>query len=381
MSTTLSFDEFTQFVASSPKPSGESWQPAFLRLTPCESERFVAFCRERRITVVDAIDRQLADLAVVRLPSEEDRSGRESFIQAAVAAGGGGRASYGTWVYFPWEAKVVHLLDMDDYFDVITNRNQDKITKDEQRELRGKRVGVVGLSVGGEAAVAVAQEHLCGEIVLADFDRLDLSNLNRLQAGCDELGLPKTTIAARRIIKIDPYLKVTVFEDGVTSANAGQFLDGLDLLIEECDNPQVKREVRLLARERGINVVYAADERGFFSVETYQDFPELPPFHGLVERPQPPREDYPTPLAFFRALSEWIGGWENLSERTRNSLMQIGEELCGYPQLASEARYAAGQIGHVARRLLLGEKVPPYCGNLDLDDFIPSTRLPLEVEG
>ena len=211
--------------------------------------------------------------------------------------------------------------------------------------------------------------------MLADFDRLDLSNLNRLQAGCDELGLPKTTIAARRIIKIDPYLKVSVFEDGVSAANAGQFLDGLDLLIEECDSPQIKREVRLLAKERGINVVYAADERGFFSVEPYGDFPGLRPFHGRAERPQPPREDYPTPLSFFRALSEWIGGWDNLSERTRHSLERIGDELCGYPQLASEARYAAGQIGHVARRLLLGEHVPPYCGNLDLDDLVPSVHL------
>jgi tRNA threonylcarbamoyladenosine dehydratase len=379
MSTALNFEEFTQFVTSPPKPPDESWQPAFLRVKPGEGEWFFALCRERRIAVVDSIDRQLADLSVVRLPSEEARSGRESFIEEVVAASGG-RASYGMWVYFPWEAKVVHLLNADDYFDVITNRNQDKITKDEQRELRGKRVGVVGLSVGSEAAVAVAQEHLCGEILLADFDRLDLSNLNRLHAGCDELGLLKTTIAARRIIKIDPYLKVTVFEDGVTPANARQFLDELDLLIEECDNPQIKREVRLLAKERGINVVYAADERGFFSVEPYRDFPELLPFHGRAERPQPPREGHPTPLAFFRTLSEWIGGWENLSERTRNSLVKIGEELCGYPQLASEARYAAGQIGHVARRLLLGEKVPPYYGNLDFYDFIPPTHLPFEAE-
>ncbi|PYS77936.1 MAG: hypothetical protein DMF67_08340 [Acidobacteria bacterium] len=97
----------------------------------------------------------------------------------------------------------------------------------------------------------------------------------------------------------------------MTAENAAQFLDGLDLLIEECDNPQIKREVRL-----------------------------------------------------------------RLSERTRKSLVRIGEELCGYPQLASEVRYAAGQIGHVARRLLLGERVPPYCRYLDLDDFVPSAHLP-----
>jgi tRNA threonylcarbamoyladenosine dehydratase len=375
VSATLNFEQFARLVAAPPEPPDESWRPALVRLTPDEAERFAALCRARRIAVVDAIDRQLADLAIVRLPSEDARSRRDSFIKEALAASGG-RASYGTWVYFSWEAKAVHLLDADDYFEVITDRNRDKITRAEQRELRARRVGVVGLSVGGEAAVTVAQEHLCGHIVLADFDRLDLSNLNRLHAGCDELGLRKTTIAARRIVKIDPYLRVTVFEDGLTAENAGRFLDGLDLLIEECDSPRIKHEVRLLAKERGINVLYAADERGFFSVEPYRDFPELFPFHGRVEEPQPPKEEYPTPLGFFRALSEWMGGWESLSGRTRRSLERIGEELCGYPQLASEARYAAGQIGHVARRLLLGEKVPPYCGNLDLDDFLTSARNP-----
>jgi tRNA threonylcarbamoyladenosine dehydratase len=232
---------------------------------------------------------------------------------------------------------------------------------------------VVGLSVGGEAAVTVAQEHLCGEIVLADFDDLDLSNLNRLGAGVDDLGVNKAVIVARRIARIDPYLRVTVLTGGVTETNLDAFLDGLDLLIEECDGLGIKHELRRRARQRRLNVVFAADERGFLSVEPYADWPELLPFHGLIEAPQPPREAFATPLAFMLALTEWMGGWDRISEHSRRSLEQIGTTLCGYPQLASEARFAAGQIGHVARRLLLGERVMPFLGNLDLDQLLPST--------
>jgi hypothetical protein len=79
-------------------------------------------------------------------------------------------------------------------------------------------------------------------------------------------------------------------------------------------------------------------------------------------------------LAFFKALTEWLGGWDNLSERSRRSLERVGDTLCGYPQLASEARYAAGQLGHVARRLLLGERVAPFVGNLDLAELLPVPR-------
>jgi hypothetical protein len=77
----------------------------------------------------------------------------------------------------------------------------------------------------------------------------------------------------------------------------------------------------------------------------------------------------------MKALSLWMGGWENLSDRTQSSIERVGDTLCGYPQLASEARYAAGQIGHVVRRLLLGERTPPFIGNLDLADLVPSTSV------
>jgi molybdopterin/thiamine biosynthesis adenylyltransferase len=346
-----------------------SWRPIVVRLRPGELDTFASLCAAHGVACIDPLDRQLADLAAVRLPAAGDAE-RRDFLDALVAEAGGTEA-FGNWVYVPWEAKVVHLLEADDYFDVITDRNRDKLTREEQRLLRTRRVGVIGLSVGGEAALTVAQEHLCGEIVLADFDRLDLSNLNRLGAGFDDLGQNKAILVARRVAKVDPYLGVTLYPDGVTPEDMDAFLDGLDLLVEECDGLAIKLEIRRRARERGLNLVFAADERGFLSVEPYGLYPELPPFHGRIERPQGSRESYPTPLDFMKDLTEWMGGWEQISERSRRSLEKLGTELCGYPQLASEARYAAGQVGYVARRLLLGERVPPYFGHLDLDELLP----------
>jgi len=371
----LDLEALADALTSSSAEPEISWRPVFVRLKPSEFADLTALCKQHHVTLIDTIDRQVDDLALVREPSKRNSADFNYIIEGIPAHGE--RTSYGNWVYLPWESKIVHLLARDDYFDVITNRNQDKITREEQQELRTRRIGVIGLSVGGEAAVTIAQEHLCGAIVLADFDQLDLSNLNRLNAGFDELGQPKSKIIARRIAKINPYLDITIWEDGVTTASLDEFLDDLDLVIEECDGLQIKRDVRLLAKKRGVNIVYAADERGFLSVEPYQYCPDLLPFHGRVEHPQPSREDFPTPVAFMKALSLWMGGWENLSDRTRFSLERVGDTLCGYPQLASEARYAAGQIGQVVRRLLLGERLPPFVGNLDLADLVPSTIISL----
>lgn len=372
MTDALDLASFVETLEARPLPLEGSFRPWFVRLKSSDLSPFRRLCRERGLALVDTIGRQLLDLAVVRLPAAGALE-RDRFVERAIESAGSAGA-FGTWVHFPWEAKIVHLLDRDDYFDVITNRNQEKLTRTEQERLRTKRVGAMGLSVGGEAAVTVAQEHLCGEIRLADFDRLDLSNLNRLGAGCDELGHNKALLVARRIAKIDPYLDVILYQEGVTESNLDAFLEGLDLLLEECDGLAMKWTVRKRARERGLNVVFAADERGFLSVEPYAYAPDLEVFHGRIPAPPPSKESFPTPLAFLKVLTEWMGGWEHVSERSKLSLERVGSTLCGYPQLASEARFAAGQLGHVARRLLLGDELAPFFGNIDLDEVFPPAR-------
>ena len=152
MPVIFSFTEFAKEIAPLRLRADTDHRTFIFRLAPDDIGRFEALCRERRVAVVDTIERQLADLALVRQPSALQSADRQRFVEQAVASKEA-RASCGAWVYFPWESKAVHLLGPDEYFDVITNRNQDKITGDGQRELRAKRVGVIGLSVGGEAAV------------------------------------------------------------------------------------------------------------------------------------------------------------------------------------------------------------------------------------
>lgn len=348
--------------------SPDAWCPILVRLGPGERAELEGWSAGHCVRVIDTFERQLDDLAVIRHPAAEPAT-RRAWRDAVVDGEGGGEA-LGTWVLLPWERRAVRLLDADDFHALVTDRNRDKITRDEQARLRTRTIGVVGLSVGGEIAATLAQENLCGTLVLSDFDRLDVSNLNRLAAGVADLGLPKTTLVARRILTLNPYLTVEIHPDGVSTGNADAFLGGLDLLVEECDGLAMKPLLREEARRRRLDVVFAADERGFLSVEPYGRHPEGEIFHGLLRRPQLPRESYPSALEHMKALAEWMGGWERISERSRASLERLGRELSGYPQLAGEARLAAAQVAHVARRLLLGEPLPMWWGHLDLDELV-----------
>ena len=125
-------------------------------------------------------------------------------------------------------------------------------------------------------------EGLAGELRLADFDTLELSNLNRIPGSVLDLGVNKAVVAARRIGEIDPYLRVVTIPEGITPENLGSFLDGLDLVIEECDSLDVKLLVREAARERRIPVLMETSDRGVLDVERFDLEPDRPLFHGLL---------------------------------------------------------------------------------------------------
>ena len=117
---------------------------------------------------------------------------------------------------------------------------------------------------------------------LADFDHLELSNLNRVPATVFDIGLNKAEVAARRIAELDPYLPVEIMDAGLTLDTVEQFLDGLNIVVEECDSLDMKAIVRERARARGIPVLMATSDRGLVDVERFDLEPQRPILHGLL---------------------------------------------------------------------------------------------------
>ena len=261
----------------------------------------------------------------------------------------------GTWVYYPWLNKLVHLLDEEDFITVRTNRNQHKITKGEQELLRKKKIGIIGLSVGQSIAMTLVLERGCGEMVIADFDTLDLSNLNRIKTGIYNLGLKKSVQAAREIAELDPYFKITCFDDGLTENNLDDFLtrDGkLDLLIEECDSLDIKIACRIKARQHGIPVLMETNDRGMIDVERYDLDENYPLLHGLIGEVSWRELNNLTNAQKIPMLMK-MTDFKNITPRQKLTVLEIGKSISTWPQLGSHVVLGAGATADTARRILL----------------------------
>ena len=295
---------------------------------------------------------------------------------------------YGVWVYYPWATRLVHILDEKEFVDVRTNRNQYKITPEEEALLAKKKIGVIGLSVGKAIALTIAMERICGELRIADFDVIELSNLNRIQTGVQNFGIKKTIVVAREIAEIDPYLKVTSYSDGLTEENTDDFFkkDGkLDICIEVCDGLYAKIFARQKAKAFGIPVVMNSSDRGTTDIERYDTNPNLPIMHGLIDhldlnlvkQAKTNEEKVPYLLPML--------GVETSTERLRASMLEIEETITTWPQLASGVILGGGICTDVCRRILLNQLHDSGRYFVDLEDIIkdksvkPYEETPLNI--
>jgi len=280
------------------------------------------------------------------------------------------------WAYFPWRRTMVALPDPDLFRRLRFDRNRFQITTHEQQRFAEIRIGVAGLSVGHSVALTLAMEGLCGFLRLADFDHLELSNLNRLPATVLDLGVNKAVVAARRIAEVNPYLSVQVDERGVQQSSVAEFVDDLDIVVDECDSLDIKIELRLAARERRIPVLMATSDRGLFDVERFDIDPDLDIFHGLLGATDPTelhglssRDKAPFVMRILEA--------HELSSRLAASLVETERTVSTWPQLASEVSLGAASVATAVRRIVRGEPVPSGRTRIDLDRALAGMRPPL----
>lgn len=210
---------------------------------------------------VDAFDRQLKELFVIDTPAcigtpKEEVYATEDFKKYVSS-----KEKDFVYIYFPWLNTLVKSVTEDDYLKLKTNRNQDLITAEEQKKLRGYKVAVLGMSVGSNIAFVLTQAGISNSIILADFDELDTTNLNRILAGVHEVGLNKTVVAAHHIYEDNPFAEVTTLPEGVDEKNLEELIKAgrVNCIVEEIDDMPFKIHARLLAMKYKIPVVMVTD--------------------------------------------------------------------------------------------------------------------------
>ena len=103
--------------------------------------------------------------------------------------------------------------------------------------IQNTKVGIAGAGgLGSNCAFNLVRTGF-KKLVIVDFDRVEASNLNRQFYFLDQIGLPKVNALKSNLLRINPDLEITLFQQRIESSNVGVF----QVVVEAFDKPEYKR--------------------------------------------------------------------------------------------------------------------------------------------
>src|ERR1700712_2385958 len=98
--------------------------------------------------------------------------------------------------------------------------------EDAQKKLKASKVLIVGSGGLGSPALLYLAAAGVGTIGIVDFDVVDDSNLHRqVLFGVQEVGKSKAEAAKERLLSLNPYININVYNTQLTSANALELIN------------------------------------------------------------------------------------------------------------------------------------------------------------
>ena len=336
----------------------EHIQPLIFEASSFKLKTFLK--KNKNIQVVDKYLDQLEDLFSIRNPKYKfNKTNYNSELRKFIKKHSKNKKmeKIGKWFYFPWDKTLVHFLDEKLHQEIRTARNKNLITDKEQIKFYNSKIGVAGLSVGSHAALTITLMGGGKFIKLADPDIIAPSNLNRVKFNFNDIGINKAILVAQSIWKLNPYNKIEIYQEGINEKNLINFLNGLDILIEELDDIVLKYKIREVARKTKIPVVMATDngDNVIMDIERYDLDPNYPIFHGnLTEKDL---ENLNSIQNLYRAMAKIINV-DLVPYRVLQSVQEVGKTLYSWPQLATAASLSGAITAYVVREIILGKKIP-----------------------
>jgi len=108
------------------------------------------------------------------------------------------------------------------------------------KKVSQSRVGIAGLGgLGSNIAIALTRLGV-GQLILADFDLVEPSNLNRQQYFIDQIGMLKVEALKANLKRINPWVGVEIFAGRIDAGNLGKIFTDVDVMVEAFDAPDQK---------------------------------------------------------------------------------------------------------------------------------------------
>ena len=128
---------------------------------------------------------------------------------------------------------------------------------DKINEIKTKKVLIIGLGGVGSYAVEGLTRSGIENFIIVDYDKIDISNLNRqLMTNQSNIGEFKTDEIEKRILSINPNCKIEKHTKKIDMDNINElFSSNIDYVIDACDTLSVKLELIRICKKKDIKLI------------------------------------------------------------------------------------------------------------------------------
>ncbi len=117
------------------------------------------------------------------------------------------------------------------------------INRDDLKKIQSLEIGIIGAGgLGSNAAVNLVRSGF-KSFIIADFDQLEASNLNRQFYFLKQIAKTKVEALKENLLLINPDLAIETISQKITKENIADIFKSCDIIIEACDEVTSKKVI------------------------------------------------------------------------------------------------------------------------------------------
>ena len=197
-----------------------------------------------------------------------------------------------------------------------------------QQKMNDSTILIIGMGgLGSPTALYLAAAGV-GHIVIADFDQVELSNLQRqIIHHTSDIGDDKVNSAKTKLLELNPSIKVTVANEIMHSDNLSSLIKDVDIVLDGTDNFESRFEINKACVECHKPLISAAVIRFEGQISVFKGYEVDQPCYQCLYSEEGSGRESCVENGVLAPIAGLVGTIQAL--QAIKVLLGIGEQLCG----------------------------------------------------
>ena len=197
-----------------------------------------------------------------------------------------------------------------------------------QQKIMDATVLIVGMGgLGSPTALYLAAAGV-GHLIIADFDQVELSNLQRqIIHQTKDIGDDKVNSAKNKLTELNPNIKITIANELIHTGNLPDLIKGVDIVLDGTDNFESRFEINQICVEHQKPLVSAAVVRFEGQVSVFKGYENDQPCYQCLYSVEGEDNESCIDNGVLAPVAGLVGTIQAL--QAIKVILELGDQLCG----------------------------------------------------